>query len=176
MFSDIARADAHALAMAAALAVAGVAVSAPLNAAHAASSPSLVRIVDTGVNPLAREPMYADIVRRAGVLRAQVEAYRAGLKSSPALADLDRFKSQVAELSALDMQGHVDLAKRGTDGDLKCILKGISQDLPNKLAEVEAAATPDAKAQALQEMSYLLRDNVEVITAPPTVQSGTAGL
>lgn len=177
MFSDIAQA----LAVATALAVAAVAAGVPFNAADAASSPTgagppLVRVADTAVNPLAREPMYADIVQRAGALRAEVEAYRAGLTTSPTFKDFDRFKGQLAELSTLDMQGHVDLAKRGTDGDLKCILKGISQDLPTKLAEVEGAATPDAKAQALKEMSYLLRDNMEVITTPPTVQSGTAGL
>ena len=168
MFSDIA--------LTAALALAGVVTGAPDNAARAVSSPPLVRIADAVVNPLSREPMYADIVTRAAALRSQVEAYRSGLAAAPALPGFDRFKSQVGELSALDMQGHVDLAKRGTDGDLKCILKGISQDLPAKLAQVEAAATPDAKAQALKEMSYLLRDNVEVITTPPAVQSGTAGL
>ncbi len=164
------------IALTAASALAGVLAGAPDNAVQAVSSPPLVRIAEAAVNPLSREPLYADIVRRAVTLRGQVEAYRAGLKAAPALADLDRFKNQVAELSALDMQGHVDLAKRGADGDLKCILKGISQDLPTKLAEVEAAATPQALDEALKTMGYLLRDNVEVITAPPVVQSGTAGL
>lgn len=167
MFSNIA--------LTAVLTLAGAVMGAPGNAARPISSPAVVAVADAAVNPLSREPMYADIVTRAGALRAQVEAYRSGLAATPALPGFDRFKGQVAELSALDMQGHVDLAKRGTDGDLKCILKGISQDLPAKLAQVEAAATPDAKAQALKEMSYLLRDNVEVITTPPVVQSGTAG-
>ena len=149
----------------------------PDHTARSGPSPELVTIADVAVNPLSREPMYADIVHRALSLRAEVEAYRSSLATAPAVPPgFDRVKGEVAELSALDMQGHVDLAKRGTDGDLKCILKGISQDLPTKLAEVEAAATPDAKAQALKEMSYLLRDNVEVITTPPVVQSGTAGL
>ena len=88
-----------------------------------------------------------------------------------ALPAFDQFKTDVAALSALDMQGHVDLAKRGTDGDLKCILKGISQDLPRKLTEVEQAASADARASALKDMFYLLRDNVEVITTVPTVTS-----
>jgi hypothetical protein len=65
------------------------------------------------------------------------------------------------------MQGHVELAKRGTDGDLKCILRGISQDLPKKLADLTAAKTGPDQDQALRDMSYLLNDNVEVITAPP---------
>jgi hypothetical protein len=120
--------------------------------------------VSAAVNPLAQEPLYADIVRRATRLRQETEAYRAGLKGSPAKADPDGFA---------DLQGHLDLAKRGTDGDLKCILKGISQDLPRKLAEVEGAKDPAAKDAALEDMFYLLRDNVEVITTPPTVQSGT---
>ena len=119
------------------------------------------------VNPLAREPLYADIVRRAAVLKAQVSTYRAAPAGTAPLPGFDSFKSDIAALSALDMQGHVDLAKRGTDGDLKCILKGISMDLPRKLTEVEQASTGDARSAALQDMFYLLRDNVEVITSPP---------
>jgi hypothetical protein len=129
--------------------------------------------VDAAVNPLAREPLYAEIVRRAMRLRGEAEAFRAGLKGSPAQAGPDGFAVDIAALSALDLQGHLDLAKRGTDGDLKCILKGISQDLPRKLAEVDAAKDAAAKDAALEEMVYLLRDNIEVITTPPTVQSGT---
>ncbi len=119
------------------------------------------------INPLAREPLYADIVRRAGVLKAEVSTYRAAPAGIAPLPGFDAFKTDLAALSDLDMQGHVDLAKRGTDGDLKCILKGISQDLPRKLAEVEQATTADARSAALQDMFYLLRDNVEVITSPP---------
>ena len=119
-------------------------------------------------NPLAREPLYADIIRRALALRSEVTTYRAAPPSTTALPGFDAFKADVGVLSTLDMQGHVDLAKRGTDGDLKCILKGISQDLPRKLAEVEQAGTPEARGTALQDMFYLLRDNVEVITSPPT--------
>ena len=105
-----------------------------------------------------------------------MEAYRAASASPAGQPGFDQFKADVAALSALDMQGHVDLAKRGTDGDLKCILKGISQDLAKKLAEVEQATTADGTDSSLKEMGYLLRDNVEVITSPPTVQSGSAGL
>jgi hypothetical protein len=124
------------------------------------------------LNPLAREPLYADIVHRASVLRSQVETYRkAAPAATAALPAFDGFKTAVAELSALDMKGHVDLAKRGTDGDLKCILKGISEDLSKKLAEVEQASTAEARGQALEDMFYLLRDNIEVITTPPSVQS-----
>lgn len=118
------------------------------------------------VNPLAHEPLYADIVARAGSLRSRVEAYRSA-PGSAALPGFDAFKSDIAALSDLDMKGHLDLAKRGTDGDLKCILRGISQDLPRKLGELEAATAPDARKAALQDMYYLLRDNVEVITSPP---------
>ena len=74
------------------------------------------------------------------------------------------------------MQGHKLLAARGTDGDLKCILRGIAQDLPVRLGEVEKARDPKARDRALKEMTWLLRDNVEVITTPPKVTSGTTGL
>jgi len=114
-------------------------------------------------NGLAHEPLYADIVSRAKALKKQVQRYEAAGGATP---DFDSFKTRVEALAALDMKGHLDLAARGTDGDLKCILKGISQDLPKKLDELAAAAGP-AKIKALTDMAYLLNDNVEVITAPP---------
>jgi hypothetical protein len=132
-------------------------------AAESARLLRTVAAVEQPLHPLAREPLYADIVARARALKRQVEAYR---KAGGATPGFDGFKGKVAELSALDMKGHLDLAKRGTDGDLKCILKGISQDLPKKLDEL-AAATGPAREKALADMSYLLNDNVEVITAPP---------
>ena len=110
---------------------------------------------------VSQEPLFADIVRRASALKAQVNAFR-GDQALPA-----QFKIQIGELAALDMQGHLLLAKRGVDGDLKCILRGISQDLPRKLAAVTAAASPKARDLALRDMAYLLNDNVEVITSPP---------
>ncbi|MGZ5965886.1 MAG: hypothetical protein ACXWKY_20075 [Caulobacteraceae bacterium] len=121
---------------------------------------------------VASEPLFVDIVGKAGALKAQVDRYRAAvdLKGSPApvtLPGIDRFQSDVAALSALDMQGHLELAKRGTDGDLKCILRGISQDLPLKLHEVMAAPSGAAEDEALRDMAYLLNDTVEVLTAPP---------
>ena len=141
--------------------------------APSARPPLLLALAEApvGQNPLAREPLYADIVRRAGALKAQVQTYRAAPAGLAPLPRFDAFKADVDALSAQDMQGHLDLAKRGTDGDLKCILRGISQDLPRKLDEVEKASTATARSTALQDMFYLLRDNIEVITSPPTVTS-----
>ena len=95
---------------------------------------------------VAAEPLFAGIVDRAAKLKAE---------------------TAVSQLSDLDMQGHVSLVQRGRTDDLKCILKGISQDLPVKMKALEAAADPKARHTALEDMFYLLRDNVEVITAPP---------
>jgi hypothetical protein len=117
---------------------------------------------------LAQEPLYADIVDRAKRLKGVIDEYR---KSGAPIRDLDAFKTKINALADLDMKGHLDLAARGTDGDLKCILKGISQDLPRKLAELSAATTAKDRAAALDDMFYLLRDNVEVITTPATVTS-----
>jgi hypothetical protein len=118
---------------------------------------------------VAAEPLFVDIVRRAGALKDEAKAYEAapldggltGLKGFAA------FETHVGELSQLDMQGHVLLVQRGYTDDLKCILKGISQDLPVKLKALEAANDLKARHEALEDMFYLLRDNVEVITAPP---------
>jgi len=118
---------------------------------------------------VASEPLFADIVRRAGVLKDETRAYEKGPLDASAtqLPDFATFETQVGQLSDLDMQGHVVLVDRGVTDDLKCILKGISQDLPVKLKALEDAPDPKARHDALQDMFYLLRDNVEVITSPP---------
>ncbi|MDP1630716.1 MAG: hypothetical protein Q8L66_04785 [Caulobacter sp.] len=120
--------------------------------------------------PVAGEPLFMDIVKRADALKGQVDGWKG---QDGALPGFDVFSRQIGELSALDMQAHLLLAKRGTDGDLKCILRGISQDLPVRLKEVETAADQRARDMALKEMFWLLRDNVEVITTPAKTTSGT---
>ena len=123
-------------------------------------------------NPLAKEPLFAKIVGEAKALTATVETYIGDAKAAKPLPALDKFQKRVAGLSDLDMKGHLELASRGTDGDLKCILRGISQDLPKKLDDLMKADKPASQEAALKEMGYLLNDNVEVITSPPTVESG----
>ena len=113
---------------------------------------------------LASEPLYADIVRRAKGLNTRVKILQA---NPAALGGLPDFKRELEALAALDMQGHLDLKARNTDGDLKCILKGIAEDLPVRMGELEAATTDAERSTALKEMSYLLNDNVEVVSAPP---------
>lgn len=125
-------------------------------------SPSLTLVAAAPASAVAQEPLFADIVKRAGRLKAEVAAFQGNDKPIP-----EAFKARIGELSDLDMKGHLTLAQRGTDGDLKCILRGISQDLPLKLAAVTSATDRKARDAALKEMAYLLNDNVEVITAPP---------
>jgi hypothetical protein len=134
----------------------------------AAVSPAVT--VPTAPSSVASEPLFMDIVRRADTLKAAVDAWKG--KEGP-LAGFDGFRIQINELAKLDMQAHLLLKERGTDGDLKCILRGISQDLPVRLKEVEDAPDQLARDMALKEMFWLLRDNVEVIITPPTATSGT---
>jgi len=118
---------------------------------------------------VASEPLFVGIVQRAAKLKADTAAF----EKAPLTTDFDHmdgattFESAITELSSMDMQGHVTLVQRGYTDDLKCILKGISQDLPVKMKALETAADPKARHTALEDMFYLLRDNVEVITAPP---------
>ncbi len=120
---------------------------------------------------VAGEPLFRDIVLRASALRGVVRQWSANLESTPdwymTPQVLDRFTVETTDLAALDMQGHVILRDRGIDGDLKCILRGIAEDMPLKVAAVATAATPAERRVALDELAYLLNDNVEVITAPP---------
>lgn len=139
--------------------------------AQAGAAPA---VVQQGQAPasVAAEPLFADIVKRAGGLKARTEAYRKDLPKDPAavaaaLKGFDVFQGQIAELSALDMKGHVTLKERGAVDDLKCILRGIAADLPEKLKAVAEARTVKDQDLALRDMVYLLNDNVEVITAPP---------
>jgi hypothetical protein len=133
---------------------------------------ALPRAAPTEVSALSAEPLYADIVRRAKGLEVEVRRLEQtpGLKTAPApmgLARLDRLEADIAALSGLDMKGHFDLEARKTDGDLKCILKGVSEDLPKKFSLVRSAHTGAEQAAALDELAYLLDDNVGVITSPP---------
>ena len=47
------------------------------------------------------------------------------------------------------MQAHLILKERGTDGDLKCILRGISEDMPKKVQAVQAAHEREMSVVAL---------------------------
>lgn len=113
---------------------------------------------------VASEPLFADIVARSTRLKALVDGWAGVMPAADAFA---AFRAETEALAALDMQGHLILKERGTDGDLKCILRGISEDMPKKVEAVTAAASPREQAVALSELAYLLNDNVEVITAPP---------
>ena len=145
------------------------------NVAMAAAQPPAAADAPVSV---AGEPLFSDIVQRSGTLKSVVDQWRANLAADTAWSlpapDFTRFKADAEGLAALDMQGHLILKERGTDGDLKCILRGISEDIPVKVAAVEAAATPAERGVALDELAYLLNDNVEVITSPPQpdAQSG----
>ena len=137
-----------------------------------ADSYALPRQAPAEVSPLASEPLYAEIIGRARALKAEVQALEAlpGVKASPGVIAVERIRAlapKAETLAKLDMKGHYDLEARHLDGDLKCILKGVSEDLPRKLAEVEAATTGAQEYAALDELAYLLDDNVGVITAPP---------
>ena len=138
------------------------------NVAAAAAQPPVTPAAPLSV---ASEPLFADIVTRSGGLRDLVRGWmesgaadQAGFFASETFTG---FRTRTTELAALDMQGHLILKERGTDSDLKCILRGISEDMPGKVQAVEAAATPAERRIALDELAYLLNDNVEVITAPP---------
>lgn len=150
----------------------GIALAAALllsdpNVALAAAEPAAVPGAPISV---AAEPLFADIVARASALKAIVD----GWNGTP--SDFADFRTRATELAAIDLQAHLILKERGTDGDLKCILRGISEDIPVKLDAVEAAADDATRRMALSDLAYLLNDNVEVITTPPQAeaQSGVA--
>jgi hypothetical protein len=133
-------------------------------------APSLALAAIAAPPSVASEPLFRDIVGRAGHLKQEVEGYRKSLAGASApvpLTGYAAFQSEIGQLADLDEQGHKTLVARGSADDLKCILHGISQDLPQKLGAMAAAKTGHDQDQALRDMAYLLNDNVEVITSPP---------
>ncbi len=120
---------------------------------------------------IAAEPLYADIVLRAQGLKQIVDGWIAeGAAQDAAFArrpDFAEFSAGITDLAARDMAGHVDLRERNTDGDLKCILRGLAEDIPLKLNALAEAEAPQARAEALSDLAYLLDDNAAVILAPP---------
>lgn len=116
---------------------------------------------------VALEPLFADIVGRASALKTEAEAMRQ--TEAPAT---EAFKTGIADLADLDMRGQQIVRDRGNDGDLACILRGIAEDLPVKLAALQLASEASARDNALRELIYLLNDNIEVLVAPPGPASG----
>ena len=141
------------------------------------SDPTVTAVQAPPPATLAEEPMYADIVARSRTLKAVVDRWIAeGAAQDQAFAeraDFIDFRTAALELSERDMAGHIDLRDRGTDGDLRCILRGLSEDLTVRVDELAAAATPGDRTDALSELAYLLNDNVEVVIAPPGPDAGT---
>jgi hypothetical protein len=138
--------------------------------ALAASAPA-----DTAkpVSAISREPFYAGIVGTAGRLETETNAFAARPKLS--LLGEARFAAYARDVQALsdaDMKGHLDLKARGTDNDLKCIMMGVSLDLPKKLAAIRAAKSDAELGTALGNMSALLSDNIDVIVTPASANSG----
>ena len=117
---------------------------------------------------VASEPLFADIAARAARLKATAEGWAsADLAAVQSGADWSTFKSDALALADRDMQGHLVLKERGVDGDLKCILRGISEDIPVRLTAFETAASPEERASAMAELAHLFDDNAAVILAPP---------
>ncbi len=120
---------------------------------------------------ISHEPFYAGIVSHAQGLLAQSDAFATAPdpRSGP---DFAAFAASVTALSADDLKGHYDLRARGTDNDLKCILMGVSRDLPLKLDAVRKAPAGPGLTAAFTALSQDISDNIDVIVTPETVESG----
>lgn len=122
---------------------------------------------------ISQEPFYAGIVTTAGKLEHETDGFAA--KPTLSLLGEKRFAAYAQNIQALsdaDMKGHLDLKARGTDNDLKCIMMGVSLDLPKKLDAIRAAKSDAELGTALGNMSSLLSDNIDVIVTKETADSG----
>lgn len=141
--------------MSCALALAAAFVLTPAETAAAQTVPVAATAAPTA---LASEPLFTDIVTRAQALHGRV--------SAGDLGDPSAFRADVTRLAELDMQGHRTLAERGTDPDLKCMLRGMSEDLTRRLGEWSGAADEAGRRAALAGMAATLEENAGVILAP----------
>lgn len=145
-----------------------MAVSAPLVLLFA-----LAATAPAGTSAISHEPFYAGIVTSAHRLAHETDGFAGRPKLS--LLGEKRFAAYAHDIQALsdaDMKGHMDLKARGTDNDLKCIMMGVSLDLPKKLDAIRAAKSDAELGTALGNMSALLGDNIDVIVTPETADSG----
>ena len=138
-----------------------------------AFAPAMCESAPAATSAISHEPLYAGLVAKARRLKRETE----GFDRHPTLDLLTqpKFQAYARDIRALsdgDQAGHMDLKARGTDNDLKCILKGVSLDLPNKLNDIQASTTPDGLSTALGKMTALLTDNIDVIVTPATAESG----
>ena len=150
---------------------AALALSLLLTDPHVAEAAAQPPAVPGAPVSVAGEPLFMDIVSQSTAMRNIVGRWiEAGAADNQAFGSSPEFELIAAgarSLAERDMQGHLVLKERGTDGDLKCILRGIAEDMSKKVDAVRAAATPAERRVAIDELHYLLNDNVEVITAPP---------
>lgn len=131
--------------------------------AYPATDPApAVQMASVAPAPLISEPLFADIANRADSLSARAT----GWMTSGAIADSAAFRADVARLAELDMEGHRTLAARGTDPDLKCMLRGMSNDLAAQMTVIEGARDATARNVALERLNGLLSDNAQVLRAP----------
>lgn len=126
--------------------------------------------VPADLTGLVTEPLFVDIVSRAEHLKGITEGWAAsGAVHQPNFltgGDWLGFRTEALALSDLDMQGHLILKARESQGDMTCILRGLSEDMPRRIADMEAADTRESRDLALSELVHLFDDNIAVITAP----------
>ncbi len=120
---------------------------------------------------ISQETFFAGLVTEAGRLKAETEGFKPST-TLPAQPGFQTYAQAIRALSAGDLQGHKTLKARGTDNDLKCILTGLSRDLPIKLTAIQTAKNDADVKTALTNMADLLSDNIDVIVTPATANSG----
>jgi len=147
--------------------------SVALGSCQISISPPVVFVTTNLTSAISKEPLFRDIVDRARYLRHVTEEFsKASLSNLVTSPKFEAFARDITALSTRDLQGHTLLKARGTDSDLKCILTGVSRDLPLKLDAIRAAHDETEIASALSKMRDLLSDNIDVIVTPATTNSG----
>lgn len=121
-------------------------------------------VTPSAETPVAGESLFLDIVSRSQTLKGVVDGW---IETGFDAAAFAGFRQDAEALAALDMQGHITLRDRNVDGDLKCILRGIAEDMPGRLDAIQNAPDDRERGVALSELSHLLDDNAAVILAPP---------
>jgi hypothetical protein len=104
----------------------------------------------------------------AARLLAQVALAKSAADAKPALlpsplssiliGDLQRFGLSASQLS-------LEIDQRGGPTDLRCIFRGMAEETGNQLNLASAAATNADQAKALERLTHMLKDAIEISPA-----------
>ena len=112
----------------------------------------------------------------ASRLLGQVDAVKAAASARPALKPAALSPTLVGDLQRLGMSASrlsLQIDKAGGPADLRCIFRGMAEETDRHIVAASSAATGAQQAVALDRLSHVLKDAVEIAPAASATQALT---